>query len=307
MTGPPSHVGFVGLGSMGSALARRLAGSGEVNLTVFDLDDSRCRELAAAGAVIAESPLDLAKVSDVVLTCLPTSQHVEAVVFNESGLADGLAEGGLLVDCTSGHPGLTRAIGARLAERGVAMVDAPVSGGPQGADAGTIALLAGGTAADVTRATTVLSLISPNVHHVGGLGAGHTVKLLNNILAAGHRMLAFETAAVAAANGVDPRTFIDAVNISSGHSNATQVTMPRHVFGEHLEQGFSLGLMAKDVSQGCTLYGPELDELSLAQQVEARLRAAVRRFGPDVDINCTLEIYEQAVGRTVATSKRDRA
>jgi 3-hydroxyisobutyrate dehydrogenase len=307
MTAPPSHVGFVGLGSMGSALARRLAAANEMTLTVFDLDDSRCRELAAAGAVIAESPRDLAKVSDVVLTCLPTSQHVESVVFNESGLADGLAEGGLLVDCTSGHPRLTRAIGAKLAARGVAMVDAPVSGGPQGAEAGTIALLAGGTATDVARASTVLSLISPNVRHVGDLGAGHTVKLLNNVLAAGHRMLAFETAAVAAASGVDPRTFIEAVNISSGRSNATQVTMPRHGFGEHLDQGFSLGLMAKDVSQGCTLYGPELDEISLAQEVEARLRAAVNRFGPDVDINRTLQIYEEAVGRTVATSERDGA
>jgi 3-hydroxyisobutyrate dehydrogenase len=301
----PSHVGFVGLGNMGAALARRLAATGEVTLTVFDLDDSRCRELESVGAAVAVSPRDLAKVSDVVLTCLPTSELVEAVVFGESGLADGMAEGALLVDCTSGHPKITRSIGAKLAARGVAMVDAPVSGGPQAAEAGTIAMLAGGTPLDVAHASSVLSLISPNVRHVGDLGAGHTVKLLNNVLAATHRMMAFETAAVAAANGVDPRTFIEAVNISSGRSYATEVTMPRHVFGDRLAQGFSLGLMAKDVGLGCTLYGPELDGLSLAQQVDARMNAALSRFGPDADINRTLEIYEEAVGRTVATSARD--
>ena len=153
----------------------------------------------------------------------------------------------------------------------------------------------------------MLELISPNVRHVGPVGAGHTVKLLNNVLAAGHRMLAFETAAVAAANGVDPRVFIEAVNISSGRSYATEVTMPRHVFGDQLVQGFALGLMAKDVRLGESLVGPGFDELSLTREVWARLASALERFGPDVDINRTLEVYEEAADRTVATSRRDEA
>jgi 3-hydroxyisobutyrate dehydrogenase len=299
-----ARVGFVGLGNMGSALALRLAAADGVRLAVFDLDETRCRKLVAAGAIVAQSPRDLAAMSDVVLTCLPTSEHVRSVLFDDRGLAEGLAAGALVIDCTSGHPEATREIAAQLATRAVALVDAPVSGGPQGAAAGTIALLAGGTAEDVARANAVLSLISPNVRHVGPIGAGHTVKLLNNVLAAGHRMLAFEMAAVAAANGVDPRTFVEAVNISSGRSYATEVTMPRHVFGEQLVQGFTLGLMTKDVRLGTSLIGPGFDGLSLAREVGRRLDSALERYGPDTDVNQTLALYEEAAGRTVATSQR---
>jgi 3-hydroxyisobutyrate dehydrogenase len=298
------RVGFVGLGNMGSALALRLAAADGVRLTVFDLDQARCRALAAAGAMVATSPRDLAMGSEVVLTCLPTSEHVRSVVFDDHGLASGLAAGALVIDCTSGHPETTREIAAQLATLAVTLIDAPVSGGPQGAAAGTIALLVGGHTSDVARAGAVLSLISPRVLHVGPVGAGHTAKLLNNVLAAGQRMLAFEMAAVAAANGVDPATFVQAVNTSSGRSYATEVTMPRHVFGEQLVQGFTLGLMAKDVRLGTSLIGPGFGELSLATEVGRRLASALERYGPDADVNETIGLYEEAAGLNVATSRR---
>lgn len=301
-----SAVGFVGLGNMGGALAARLASQrdGQHELYVFDLDQARVAAARAAGARAARSVSDLAGTCEVVITCLPTSAHVRSVVSGEGGLGATLAPGSLIIDCTSGEPAVTRELAAGLGARGIGLVDAPVSGGPQAAAAGTIAIIAGGPEEWYERALPTLRRISPNVRHVGPVGAGHVVKLLNNVLAAGHRMLAFETAAVAAAQGVDPGTFIDVVNLASGRSYATEITMPRHVFGAALAQGFSLGLMAKDVGLGCQLLPEPLEELSLALQVHRRLQAALAEFGPDADINQTLETYERATRTRVATSKR---
>ena len=301
-----SAVGFVGLGNMGGALAARLASQrdGQFELYVFDLDQARVAEACAAGARAARSVSDLASTCEVVITCLPTSAHVRSVVSGEGGLGATLAPGSLIIDCTSGEPAVTRELAAELSARGIGLVDAPVSGGPQAAAAGTIAIIAGGPEEWYERALPTLRRISPNVRHVGPVGAGHVVKLLNNVLAAGHRMLAFETAAVAAAQGVDPETFIDVVNLASGRSYATEITMPRHVFGAALAQGFSLGLMAKDVGLGCQLLPQALEELSLALQVHRRLQAALTEFGPDADINQTLETYERATQTRVATSAR---
>jgi 3-hydroxyisobutyrate dehydrogenase len=130
------------------------------------------------------------------------------------------------------------------------------------------------------------------------------VKLLNNALAAAHRMMAFETATLAALNGVDPKTFIEVVNLASGRSYATEITMPRHIFGEQLTQGFSLGLMAKDVGLAGALVPPVLAELSLISVVDDRLQSALGGLPSSADINETITLYERAAGREVATSER---
>jgi 3-hydroxyisobutyrate dehydrogenase len=301
-----SAVGFIGLGNMGRALARRLAR--QVPLVVFDLDVRKVTELGESGLPCtvhaATSPKEVAHECDTILFCLPTSEHVQRVLFGEEAIADDLRSGALLIDCTTGQPGITRSIAADLGGRGVAFVDAPVSGGPQGAEAGTIAILVGGSDPDFVAAQVVLALISPNVRHVGAVGAGHCVKLLNNALAAGHRMLAFETAAIASANGVDPETFIEAVNVSSGRSYATEITMPRHVFGADLVQGFALQLMAKDVRLSAQLVPETVGDLSLIREVHRRLQDALTALSPDADINETLVLYERGAHATVATSER---
>jgi 3-hydroxyisobutyrate dehydrogenase len=295
------RVGFVGLGAMGGALARRLVA--RTALTVYDIDRARVEGLVVAGASAADSPAAVGDGAEVVLTCLPTSQDVRSLLVDD-GLIDHLLPGSLFVDCTSGDPVVTRELAVTLGERGVGLVDAAVSGGPQAADAGMIAILTGGEELSLDRAESVLRLISPNVRRMGPVGSGHCVKLLNNMLAAAHRLLAFETTAVAAAHGISPRGFIDAVNLSSGRSYATEVTMPRHIFGEQLRQGFSLGLMAKDVRLARTLLTPELEAVSATAAVVDRLGAVLYRFGPAADINCLIEIYEDAIGSAIATSSR---
>jgi 3-hydroxyisobutyrate dehydrogenase len=317
-----SSIGFIGLGQMGAALATRLlttlgrtplvaADPGatqpdqpESSLMVFDLDPERVAELTRRGAAAAASVAEIAKSCSTVILCLPTSQLVRSVLMGPAGIAADLGPGALIIDCTTGEPGVTRELSAELGSRGIGFVDAPVSGGPQAATAGTIAIMVGGTDEAVAQARPVLELISPNVRSVGGSGAGHCVKLLNNALAAAHRMMAFETATLAALNGVDPKTFIEVVNLASGRSYATEITMPRHIFGEQLVQGFSLGLMAKDVGLAGALVPPALGDISVISVVNERLQSALGALPPSADINETITLYERASGREVATSER---
>ncbi|MEU6701884.1 NAD(P)-dependent oxidoreductase [Pseudonocardia sp. NPDC046786] len=296
------EVGFIGLGAMGGALARRLAG--QYSLVVFDTEPGRRDELVAAGAQAASSAAEVAQRASVVLTCLPTSRHVEGLLTGPGGILATLGSGGLVVDCTSGDPAATRRLAEAAREAGHALVDAPVSGGPQAAAAGSIAIMIGGAMVDVERARPVLEILSPNVRHVGPVGSGHCVKALNNLLAAAHRMLAFEAAAVVAAEGVNPQTFIEVVNMSSGRSYATQVTMPRHLFDGDLVQGFSLGLMTKDVGLAVGMTGPRLPGLGLGAEVLARAEVFLERFGPDADVNELIGAYEELAGARVAVSRR---
>jgi 3-hydroxyisobutyrate dehydrogenase-like beta-hydroxyacid dehydrogenase len=294
MTGNADRpLGLVGLGNMGGAIAARLLGS-RSPLHVFDLDNERVSSFRQAGANAAASLSDLSSTCPTVLICLPTSQHVEDVIFSEGGLLAEMKRESLVIDLTSGDPRVSRRISDRLAEFGIYYLDAPVSGGPQAARAGTLAIIVGGPSEILESARPVLELISPNIRRVGGVGAGHTVKLLNNVLAAAHRMIAFEALVTAQANGIEPSTFTDVVNISSGRSYATEVTIPRHVLSGELSQGFSLGLMTKDVTLGSELVPPGMGPLSLVVEVAARLRDLRDELGPGADINEILWAYEGA-------------
>ena len=295
------RVGFVGLGAMGSALAMRLAATTE--LTVFDLDPVRARPIVAAGARTAGDLAALAAAADTIITCLPTSGDVRSAL-DAMQPGTSLAAGALVIDCTSGDPAQTRAIAADLARYGIALVDAPVSGGPQAAAAGTIAILVGAGDDAFARAEPLLRLVSPAIRHVGGVGTGHCVKLLNNSLAAGQRLLAFEALTIAVGQGVTAASFVDAVNVSSGRSYATEVTVPRHLLSGTLDQGFSLGLTAKDAGLARALVPPALAGKSLIAETAARTIAAARDLGPGTDVNRIIEIFERLTGTVVATSDR---
>ena len=176
------ELGYVGLGAMGGALARRLMLSHE--LRVLDLRPEAVAAFAADGAIPVQDGAALARACDVVMLCLPRSSDVREAIFGAGGLAEGLAPGAIVVDQTTGDPDETRAMAAELAERGVAMIDAPVSGGPSGAEAGTIASMVGGPSQAFETVKPNLQAISPNVVHCGEVGNGHVAKLVNNTIAA---------------------------------------------------------------------------------------------------------------------------
>ena len=293
------RIGYIGLGVMGGALAKRLLR--EHKLTVFDLSKERCAEFAALGATVAASPAEVGAVSDIVLTCLPTSTQVRTVIFGDNdGLIRGMKPGGLIVDQTSGATAATRAMAEELAASGVELIDAPVSGGPRGADAGTIAIMVGAADAQYARIEPVLTVISPNVTHVGPVGAGHTLKSLNNMMSAANRLLAFEAVSLAVANGLDAKVAVDVINKSSGMNTATLNVFPKNIFTDDFHARFTLALMEKDVALAAELATGGFAELTLTPLVLRNYRMAMDRFGRDADLHEMLRFYEEAAGKPVA-------
>ncbi len=294
------EVGFIGLGSMGGALVRRLLLSR--GLRVFDLREDVVADCVAGGASAAGSPAELASSCDVVLTCLPTSNEVRTVIFGDEGLVDGLAGDSVVVDMTTGDPGETRAMAADLAERGIHMIDAPVSGGPMGADAGTIAIMVGGDDALFERCCPIFEDISPNVFHAGGVGAGHTMKLVNNMTSAGNRAVAMEAITLAARNGLDPRVAAEIMQKGSGRSFMTEVVFPNFILADKLDQGFTLGLMHKDVSLATKMGNDSDTPLMLGNIVRGILKTAIDEMGADADLNMLIRMYEKAADVKVTKS-----
>jgi 3-hydroxyisobutyrate dehydrogenase len=244
-------IGYIGLGNMGGALARRLQLQHE--LLVYDTDDASVRRMVDRGSTGCLDLGDLAARCDVIMLCLPTSDHVRGVIFGENGLSTAAKPGTLIVDQTTGDPNATRAMAAELAERGIDLIDAPVSGGSAGAEAGTIAIMVGADPVQYDRVHPILTAISPNVFHAGGIGAGHVIKLVNNLLSCTQRLLTFEAVSLAAKNGMDPQTAVEILTAGGGRNAYLEKIMAARVLQGKLGIGFTLGLAHKDVRLACQL------------------------------------------------------
>jgi 3-hydroxyisobutyrate dehydrogenase len=288
-------VGFVGLGKMGGAIARRLLKSRP--LRVFDLRSEAAASLAGAQAMPHLGAL--AQGCDTVCLCLPTSNEVRQALFDQ-GLLDALAPGSLIVDMTTGDPAATRDMAVKVEAAGRHMVDAPVSGGPMGADAGTLAIMVGATDALFARVAPLFAEISPNVFHAGGVGAGHTMKLVNNLTSAGNRLVAFEALSLAVKNGLDPKRCVEIMHKSSGRSFMTEVIFPKNILPGNLDQGFSTGLMLKDVTLATQLGTQSGVTLTIGDHVREVLADEVAVGGPDRDLCTVVRRYEKAAKVKIA-------
>lgn len=296
-------VGYIGLGAMGGALARALLARRP--LAVFDLDAAAIDRLAQAGATPCSSAAELASRCDTIMLCLPTSAHVERALFGKGGLAEGLRRGAMVIDQTTGDPNATRRMAAELAQMGVDFVDAPVSGGVKGAEAGTIAIMMGAGEAQRARAEALLREISPNVFHAGEIGAGQVVKLVNNMISAAQRLLAFEGLALAAKNGVDPSKAL-AIMLASGARN---VYMEKHI-GPRILKGdlvahFTLGLMHKDVRLACDLGADSGVPLFYGNLTRELYQASISEFGADAQVDTTALTMDRLAGTKVIPRQSD--
>ena len=284
------ELGYVGLGAMGGALARRLMLSHKLH--VLDLRPDVVQDFAGKGAIPAQNAAALAAACDVVLTCLPRSENVRDAIFGPGGLAEGLAPGKIIVDQTSGDPDITRAMAAELAERGVTLIDAPVSGGPAGADAGTIAIMVGGPMEAFEKVKPFLESISPNVMHCGETGNGHVVKTVNNTIAACNRIAMFEAVAVGKKYGLSLQTMSDVINKSSGRSGATERILPALLDGTE-SSNFAIGLMLKDVTL-CTKLGLNAGApMMLAGLVRGVLQAGTYKLGESTNLDEVRQLIEE--------------
>ena len=291
------RVGFIGLGNMGAPLARRLIGEHE--MVAYDRDPAVLAGFESTGVVTAGSLSDLARRANIVLTCLPTSAHLEALLFGEQSLASVLERGTLVVDMTTGDPAATREMAARLRERSIELIDAPVSGGPRGADTGTIAIIVGGTTDQFERASRVLDSISCNVMHAGGVGTGHAVKVGNNLLNLVCRLATFEAVSLLVRAGVTPETAVSIIQKSSGRSYATEITLPDNILSGKMKQGFSMGLMHKDASLALAIADELAVPMPIGREAFDALGQALAEQGPQADMSEVALIYETRTGARI--------
>ena len=244
-------VGYVGVGNMGGALARRLLLAEP--LFVYDLDPAAVQTMVAKGATASASLAHVADTCETILLCLPTSIQVRQVIFGNGGLASTARKGTVIIDQTSGDATATRAMALELAAAGIELIDAPVSGGIRGAEAGTIAVMVGASAEQFDRIEPLLRRISSNVFHAGGIGTGHTMKCANNMMSAANRAVAIEAVALAVKNGVAPERAVEIIMSGSGRNFWLEHFMQPHIIKGNLHSGFTLGLLHKDVKQACQL------------------------------------------------------
>ena len=220
-------LGFAGIGLMGLPMCRRLLAAG-YPLTVWNRSPDKCAALVAAGALLANSPAELCQDSDMVLLCLADTAVVREVVFGEHGIAQGGRSGQLLIDFSSLEPTATREMAAELAVLcGMAWLDAPVSGGTPGAEAGTLAIMVGGEAADLKRARPVLQVLGQRVTHMGAVGAGQVTKACNQMIVACNALVIAEVVALAEQSGVDAKLIAEALAGGFADSKPLQILAPQ--------------------------------------------------------------------------------
>jgi 3-hydroxyisobutyrate dehydrogenase len=238
-------VGFIGLGIMGHGMAHNLLRAG-FELSVWNRTASRMDELVASGASAADSPAGLASQCDIVIVCVSDTPDVQAVVLGENGVIHGARSGALLIDASTISPRATREIAEQLAQRGLHMLDAPISGGSEGAAKGTLSIMVGGESAQVQRAMPVLRAMGENITHVGGAGAGQMVKLVNQILVVGNALAMCEAFVFAQAGGLDLEKTLAAVSGGAAGSWMLSMRGPQ-ILERDWSPGFTIDLQQKDV------------------------------------------------------------
>ena len=298
------HVAFLGLGAIGRPMAVHLARP-PFTLAVWNRTTERAASFAAShDARWAPTPAEAARDAAVVVTCLPTSREVEQLLDGADGLLAGLAPGALFVDCTSGDPTTSRRIAERLAAHDVAFLDAPVSGGVVGAEAGALTVMVGGDAEALARARPVLEAFGRRIVHCGGIGAGDAVKAVNNALLAVHVWSAGEGLAALAKAGVDPALALEVVNASSGRSNASENLIPQRVVTRAFPRTFRLALLEKDVGIAADFAREQRAPAPLLQLTAELFRLARQELGEEADHVEAVKLVERwagvEIGRDVA-------
>ena len=290
------RVGFVGLGIMGSRMAANLARAGH-ELTVFNRTRATAEAwVAEHGGAVADTPADVGATSDIVISMVVDGDQVRSVLLGPGGVADGAAPGALCVDMSTIGPDQTRAIAADLHARGLRLIDAPVSGSSPKAQDGTLTIMAGGEQRDVARAEPLLRVMGELVVHVGELGQGEVVKLINNAVGAANATAVGEALLVAQAAGIDLDALITVMGASSGGS--AQLALKADPMRRHdYTTLFKLEHMLKDVGL-CLQAGQAAGvPFPAAAQVRETLVAAMGRGHGSDDFAALLEVLEAQAGR----------
>jgi 3-hydroxyisobutyrate dehydrogenase len=268
------RIGFVGLGTMGAAMAGHLIRAGHP-LTVWNRSPGRAGELTALGAVEASDAARLAAVSDIVVICVSDTPDVDDVLFGSAGIAAGARPGAMVIDCSTIGPAATREFAARLAEQDVAFVDAPVSGGSEGAQKATLTIFVGGEPSAVDRARPILAILGKTITHVGPVGAGQAVKAVNQVILAGTYLGVAEGIVLAIKAGLDVEQVVGALSGGAAQSWVLANRSGRMLANDY-PLGFKVALHLKDLGIGLGLadeLGADLPITRLCAEIERELIA----------------------------------
>lgn len=293
------NVAFLGLGAIGRPMATRIAAGG-MPLAIWNRTLSKAQDLAkTTSARVATDPADAVKGAQVVVTCLSTSPDVASLLDGPTGLLAGVARGSILVDCTSGDPATSRSIAARLAERGVDFLDAPVSGGVSGAEKGTLTVMIGGTADVLERARPVIATFGQKIVHCGDVGAGDSVKAMNQFLLAVHIWSAGEALVGLVKEGVKPGVALDVINASSGRSNASMNLFPERVLTRAFPRTFRLALLDKDIGIAAGIARSHKIPAPVLQLTTDLMKLSRHTLGEEADHVEAVRVIEQWSGTQI--------
>lgn len=289
-------VAFLGLGDIGALMASHLARD-PFDLIVWNRTASKAEAFARDHkARVAATPAEAVRDAQVVITCLPSSVEVEAILHGEHGMLGFLRKGAVLIDCTSGDPPTSRSIAAELGGRGVEFIDAPVSGGTTAAKAGTLTVMWGGDQSLFERIRPVMETFGKKIVHAGPVGSGDALKAVNNALLAVHILSAAEGLAVLVKAGVDPKVALDVINASSGRSNSSENLIPQRVLTRAFPRTFRLALLDKDIGIAAVL-AEDLDAATpLIALTAKRFHEAREKLGEQADHVEAVKMVEEENG-----------
>jgi 3-hydroxyisobutyrate dehydrogenase len=282
---PPATIAFIGLGMMGRPMAARLVEAG-FRLRVYDISQKAVSDFVGGHptALATASPKAAAQGADALITMLPDGKIVrQALLEGRDAAREGLAAGALVIDMSSSNPVDTQKLARDLAALGVALLDAPVSGGVRRAVDGSLSIMVGGSAADLERARPAFAAMGRTVTLCGPAGAGHALKALNNYLSAAGLVAMCEAIVVGEAFGLDPGTMVDVFNSSTGKSNATEVKGRQFVVPRNFAAGFTTALMAKDLRTAGEVASHLALRMPMLEQAVAYWHDADCRLGAGAD------------------------
>jgi 3-hydroxyisobutyrate dehydrogenase len=286
------RVGFIGLGTMGAPMARNLLRAG-FDVTVHNRTREREEPLVQAGAHRAATPADAASDADVVVVIVSDTPDVEEVLFSEAGVASGARAGTVVVDMSTISPESTKTFGAKLAERQIGLVDAPVSGGSEGAEKGTLTIMCGGEAAGVERVRPVLEAMGSKITHIGPLGSGQLTKAVNQVIIAGTFLAVAEGMVLAMKSGLDTDKVLEALSAGMARSAVLEMRA-NNMISDTYPLGFKLALHLKDLGialDAAEKAGAKLGLAEMVREIEERL---VGEHGEDDLSALAVEVRRQA-------------
>ncbi|GAX90117.1 NAD(P)-dependent oxidoreductase [Effusibacillus lacus] len=267
------NIGFIGIGQMGRWMAQHLLESGN-HLTVFDTNQDAIRPLEEKGALVAPTLQDLGGKNEIVITMLPNSKIVQSVVTGTGGLLSSMKPGGIIIDMSSSYVLSTKRLAQECKDKGLTLIDAPVSGGVKGAKEATLTIMVGGRKEDFMKVLPILQCMGKTINLVGETGAGHALKAINNYLSAASLYATTEAMILAKKLGIDLTVALETINKSSGQSFSTHYKFPTFILPRRFNSGFSLDLLLKDVKMVTALASDTKVPVFLAAVIEQIYEAA---------------------------------